>query len=165
MNQDLVIGGLCIILAGICVRELYTRHAASRLTQSLERATAQRVQRELSTALCDALASLDVSKRSAAGTEDDNNKLLAGTIKACEAIATTVGELRTEVGKLNSLLTQPKPTYPEDALQQPASEEEARIVAETFAHILNGLNPEEASDRARADDEKKTMISAVNLEY
>lgn len=161
MNQWTAIWGLSALLIIFVAREWAGRLKAWSAGRKAERAS----QEQLAVALKNATTAMVAVLENAAQAEADNNKLLAGTIKACEAIAVSVGDLREHVAAFTNMLAQPKQgEYPKDALQNPATEEDLRIKYETYTNILNGMNPTEAAERAQADEEKKTMLSATIID-
>lgn len=95
----------------------------------------------------------------------DATKLLAGTLKACEAIAEATVQFRNEVAEFRTLITGPKPetAYPEDNVLKPSTESQANIIAKTFEAVLRGIPVQQAADEAQAEEEKKTMFSATSL--
>lgn len=103
--------------------------------------------------------------------EDEALKLLAGTVKACEAIAKATCELREEVAELRGLLTNgkqaeqaPAPlSYPEGNFIPPASDAEVEKTITYVDAIQRGLSHEQAQQEAEEAAEKKTMLSAVSF--
>lgn len=95
---------------------------------------------------------------------DDATKLLAGTLKACEAIAAATVELREEVAAFRQLVGADKPAnYPEQsAILPPSSEDEERKSA-FLAALLSGHSVKQAEQQADDEAEKKTMYSAVSF--
>lgn len=96
---------------------------------------------------------------------DDATKLLAGTLKACEAIAESTVALKAVVEDFTKIVGQPRETasYPENNVQQPGDEREAFKSGLTFEAILRGLNPAQAAAEAEEEAEKASMVSGVDL--
>lgn len=97
----------------------------------------------------------------------DGTALMAGTVKACEAIAQSTVELRNEVASFAKLIGAPKPEpqYPEHQLLQPNSEEEAALAQDTFERVMTRHIPlDQAVSEAKEAAEKKMMFSVANLE-
>lgn len=110
------------------------------------------------------------SRRAAPGMED-HMKLMAGHIKAAEEIAKQVALLRTAVIDFTEAI-KPRDVGvaashkfdPDlDSIGNPNRADDDRV-ADVFAHMLQtGASHEEAQEKVRGEEEKKTMISAVSL--
>ncbi len=104
-------------------------------------------------------------KWTAAQNDEDAKKLLAGTLKACEAIAAATVDLKEAVKNFQTLVTGPgrQAGYPEDNVKPPATEDEAELAAVSFEAMLRGIPVAQAEGEARDAAEKKMMISATEL--
>ena len=118
---------------------------------------------EANSASLAAIAALSESMKAGMALDGDTNKLLAGTIKACESIAASALTLKEEIGAFRKLLVKNESAYPEDNIIQPASDEQADLAAMTFANILRGRSPEEAVQEAKDAAEKKMMVSSISM--
>lgn len=99
-----------------------------------------------------------------AANSADANKLLAGTLKACESIAQATIELKASISSFEKLVSSPKePDYPKDNISAPASDKEAEVTAMSFEKILRGMPVQQAVAEAEEEIQKKTMISAADL--
>ncbi len=103
----------------------------------------------------------------------DATALLAGTMKACEAIAAVVAELRDAVKEFKAVVIAPGTTasatpdrvgvYPKDNFMPPPTEEDAERYVNTFERVLRGMPVAQAQAEADEEAEKKMMVSATAI--
>ena len=95
----------------------------------------------------------------------DANKLLAGTIKACESIAQCTVDLREEIKNFGKMVgnTESNSTYPSDNLSHPLSDEEANKTGVFIEAILRGIPVKQAEQEAADAEEKKILYSAISM--
>lgn len=132
-----------------------------------EKAARRKEEMQKQASLSESLAKLADAMNLSAKNEADGTMLLAGTIKACEAIATSVDGLRSVVTTLSALIAAPKPDpqYPPDQLLAPNSEEEAELAHDTFERVLRrGIPLDQAVQEAKEAQEKKTMFATAELD-
>lgn len=101
------------------------------------------------------------------GSTADANKFLAGTMTACETIASATDQLRETIANFSSIVSAPtQPSgYPADAFQEPPSEAHRQFMGDTFAQMIqHGVSEDIARQRVRDEEEKKTAISAVEFD-
>ena len=93
------------------------------------------------------------------------NKLLAGTIKACESIAQCTVDLREEIKNFGKMVgnTESNSTYPSDNLSHPLSDEEANKTGVFIEAILRGIPVKQAEQEAADAEEKKILYSAISM--
>lgn len=104
-----------------------------------------------------------IDKLTTAMNGDESTKMLAGTLKACEAIATATVELREEVAAFGKIVRIDDKQYPADEITQPdKSRDEA--VASFLDALTRGRSVQESTQQAKDDAETKTMFSAVSLD-
>ena len=95
----------------------------------------------------------------------DSTKLLAGTLKACEAIAASTVELREEIGKFSTLVSGDAKdrSYPEDNITQPPTDAEAEKASVYIEALLRNIPVKQAQQEADDFEEKKMAYSAVSM--
>lgn len=95
--------------------------------------------------------------------------LMAGTIKACEAIAEATVALQSEVQRFRETLTGDKSSaevhsYPEDNYSAPPTQAAAEALRDTFEKVAAGMSLKAAEEEAAAESEKKMMYSGAVLD-
>lgn len=104
-----------------------------------------------------------IDKLTTALNGDESTKMLAGTLKACEAIATATVQLRDEVAAFGKLVRLDDKPYPADEIQQPDRSKDEMVA--TFLDALSrGRSVNEAQQQSKDDAETKSMFSAVTLD-
>lgn len=94
---------------------------------------------------------------------DESTKMLAGTLKACEAIAAATVELRDEVAAFGKLVRVDDKQYPPEQITQPDQSKDEHVMSFLQA-MAQGRSFQEATQQAADDAEKKMMFSAVTLD-
>lgn len=162
MNQTFVMYGLLAVVAYFMGKEIY---AALKKRVASRRATEQTV--------IDLIIGLGTVVKTLATDTGDSSKIMSGTMKACEAIALSVDSLRLTVAELKAALALPvtsaPPTeahqYPPDAMLMPQTDSESRFQGDVFAAMIeHRISETDAQQRVLAEEEKKSAISAVEME-
>lgn len=94
---------------------------------------------------------------------DESTKMLAGTLKACEAIAAATVELRDEVAAFGKLVHVDDKQYPPEQITQPDQSKDEHVMS-FLQTMAQGRSFQEATQQAADDAEKKMMFSAVTLD-
>lgn len=126
---------------------------------TIEMVTSQTLAQAQATA--DLIAAND--KLTAALNSDESTKMLTGTLKACEAIASATVQLRDEVAAFGKLVRIDDKAYPEDQIIQPDKSKD-EMVATFLDAITRGRSVQESEQQAKDDAETKSMFSAVTLD-
>lgn len=105
-----------------------------------------------------------IDKLTTALASDESTKMLAGTLKACEAIAAATVELRDEIAAFGKLVRIDDKPYPPDQITQPPDVSADERVATFLDALTRGRSVSEAQQQAKDDAETKTMFSAVTLD-
>ncbi len=181
MSNNYVLAVLVVFLLGYVVYQEVSRRVQrhretkaeekkiveKRLAVALEsRRTTEEQTAARQSALTDALLKLATSMEASATHGSDHTALMAGTVKACEAIAGSVDQLRGVVNTFSTLINAPKPEpqYPDEQLLKPNSEEEAALAHDTFERVLTrGIPLDQAVTEAKEAAEKKMMFSTAEL--
>lgn len=106
-----------------------------------------------------------IDKLTLALNSDESTKMLTGTLKACEAIATATVELRNEVAAFGKLvrIDDGDKQYPADEIQQPDKSKD-EMVATFLEALTRGRSVTEAQQQSKDDAETKSMFSAVTMD-
>lgn len=104
-----------------------------------------------------------IDKLTAAINGEESTKMLAGTLKACEAIASATVQFRDEVAAFGKLVRIDDKAYPEDQIIQPDKSKD-EMVATFLDAITRGRSVQESEQQAKDDAETKSMFSAVSLD-
>lgn len=95
---------------------------------------------------------------------DESTKMLAGTLKACEAIAAATVELRDEVAAFGKLVRVDDKQYPAEQITQPPDTSADERVATFLDALTRGRSVSESMQQAKDEAETKTMFNAVTLD-
>lgn len=107
---------------------------------------------------------LAIEKLTESLNSDESTKILAGTLKACEAIASATVELRDSIAAFGKLVTVDDKQYPADQITQPPDRAADEKVATFLEAIARGRSVDDAKQEAKDRDETKTMFSAVTMD-
>ena len=159
-NNSVLIALVCTLATMMLYRELSAKIKAANQKRQ-EASDKERAGRE---AMMASMATLSKSMDAAAQAGIDSTQLLAGTLKACESVATATVGLREVVTQFTKLVgAKQEAGYPEDNYQPAADEAQVNRTAAFIEALARNMPVEQALQEAKEAEEKKMMYSTISM--